>query len=68
MRPVLDDEVLDLFVRLAGIASPTGAEREVADVVKRYLVDLGLGVHEDGSASGHRLRLRQSRRARPGAW
>jgi tripeptide aminopeptidase len=50
VRPVLDDEVLDLFVRLAGIASPTGAEREVADVVKRYLVDLGLGVHEDGSA------------------
>ena len=51
MRPVVDDEVLDLFVRLAGIASPTGAEREVADVVKRYLADLGLGVHEDGSAS-----------------
>jgi tripeptide aminopeptidase len=51
VRPVLDDEVLDLFVRLAGIASPTGAEREVADVVKRYLVDLGLGVHEDGSAA-----------------
>ena len=51
MRPVLDDEVLDLFVRLAGIASPTGAEREVADVVKRYLADLGLGVREDGSAS-----------------
>jgi tripeptide aminopeptidase len=50
VRPVLNDEVLDLFVRLAGIASPTGAEREVADVVKRYLVDLGLGVHEDGSA------------------
>ena len=51
MRPVLDDEVLDLFVRLAGIASPTGAEREVADVVKRYLADLGLSVHEDGSAA-----------------
>jgi tripeptide aminopeptidase len=50
VRPVLNDEVLDLFVRLARIASPTGAEREVADVVKRYLVDLGLGVHEDGSA------------------
>jgi len=50
VRPVLNGEVLDLFVRLAGIASPTGAEREVADVVKRYLVDLGLGVHEDGSA------------------
>ncbi len=51
MRRILDDEVLDLFVRLAGIASPTGAEREVADVVKRYLADIGLGVREDGSAS-----------------
>jgi tripeptide aminopeptidase len=50
VRPVLNDEVLDLFVRLAGIASPTGAEREVADVVKRFLLDLGLGVLEDGSA------------------
>ena len=50
MRAVLDDELLDLFVRLAGIASPTGAEREVADVVKRYLGDLGLDVREDGSA------------------
>ncbi len=51
MRAVLDDELLDLFVRLAGIASPTGAEREVADVVKRSLGDLGLDVHEDASAS-----------------
>ena len=51
MRDVLDDELLPLFVRLAGIASPTGAEREVADVVKRHLGDLGLQVHEDGSAS-----------------
>ena len=50
MRAVLDDELLDLFVRLAGIASPTGAEREVADVVKHALGDLGLDVHEDGSA------------------
>ena len=50
MRDVLDGELLDLFVQLAGIASPTGAEREVADVVKGYLGDLGLGVHEDGSA------------------
>ena len=50
MRPGVDGELVDLFVRLAGIASPTGAEREVADTVKRYLGDLGLGVHEDDSA------------------
>ena len=51
MREFLDDELLDLFVKLAGIASPTGAEREVADTVKAHLGDLGLSVHEDGSAS-----------------
>jgi tripeptide aminopeptidase len=51
VRAGLGGELLDLFVRLAGIASPTGAEREVADVVKRCLGDLGLGVHEDASAS-----------------
>ena len=51
MHDVLDDELVHLLVRLAGIASPTGAEREVADVVKDYLGDLGLEVHEDGSAS-----------------
>ena len=50
MRAVLDDELPDLFVRLAGIASPTGAEREVADVVRRYLGDLDLDLTEDGSA------------------
>ena len=50
MRAGVDEELVDLFVRLAGIASPTGAEREVADAVKEYLGDLGLGVHEDGSA------------------
>jgi tripeptide aminopeptidase len=51
VRSGLDEELVDLFVRLAGIASPTGAEREVADAVKRYLGALGLGVLEDGSAS-----------------
>ena len=50
MRAGVDQELVDLFVRLCGIASPTGVEREVADAVKRYLGDLGLGVHEDGSA------------------
>ena len=50
MRAGVDQELIDLFVRLAGIPSPTGSEREVADAVKSYLGDLGLGVHEDGSA------------------
>ena len=65
MRAVLDDELLDLFVRLAGIASPTGAEREVADVVKAYLGDLGLERPRGRQRAGHRLRLRQSGRPHP---
>ena len=44
------DTLLDLFVRLAGIASPTGSEREIADAVAGYLGDLGLAVREDDSA------------------
>lgn len=51
MREGVDQGLVDLFVRLAGIASPTGSEREVADAVTAYLGDLGLAVHEDGSAS-----------------
>jgi len=43
VRPGVDDAagdtLLDLFVRLAGIASPTGSEREIADVVVGYLRD-----------------------------
>lgn len=50
MRAGVDAELVDLFVRLCGIASPTGAEREVADAVAAHLGGLGLGVHEDGSA------------------
>jgi tripeptide aminopeptidase len=45
------DPLLELFVRLAGIASPTGSEREIADVVSAYLRDLGLDVREDQSAA-----------------
>ena len=40
-------EVVDLFTELAAIASPPGEERPVADVVARYLRDLGLTVDED---------------------
>jgi tripeptide aminopeptidase len=50
VRAALEGELLDLFVRLAGIASPTGAEREIADAVTQYAGEFGLGVHEDGSA------------------
>jgi tripeptide aminopeptidase len=40
-------DVLDLFLELAAISSPSGEEREVADAVTRYLADCGLGVEED---------------------
>jgi tripeptide aminopeptidase len=41
------DGVLELFLELAAIPSPPGAERPVADVVLRYLRDLGLEADED---------------------
>lgn len=44
------DELRDLFVRLAGIRSPSREEREVADAVTRFLRDVGLEVKEDESA------------------
>jgi tripeptide aminopeptidase len=50
VRAGLEDGLVDLFVRLAGIASPTGAERQVADAVVAELGGLGLGVREDDSA------------------
>jgi tripeptide aminopeptidase len=40
-------EVVDLFTELAAIPSPPGEERAVADVVIRYLDDLGLRADED---------------------
>ena len=47
-------EVLDLFLELAGVASPSGEERAVADVVTSYLRDCGLTADEDdaGAAVG----------------
>ena len=38
---------LELFLELAAIPSPPGEERAVADVVLRYLRELGLEPHED---------------------
>jgi tripeptide aminopeptidase len=44
-------EVVDLFLELAALPSPPGEERAVADVVVRYLSDLGLTVEEDDAGS-----------------
>ena len=40
-----------LFLELAALPSPPGGERAVADVVARYLRDLGLTVDEDDAAT-----------------
>jgi tripeptide aminopeptidase len=40
-------QAVDLFLELAAIPSPPGAERAVADVVLRYLSGLGLEADED---------------------
>src|SRR4051794_13951931 len=42
--------MLDRFVRLCEIASPTGQEREVADAVMEELRESGVDIAEDGSA------------------
>jgi tripeptide aminopeptidase len=44
----LGNPTLSLFLELAAIPSPPGEERAVADVVLRYLHDLGLEADEDG--------------------
>jgi tripeptide aminopeptidase len=50
-------EVLDLFLELAAIASPSGEERPVADRVLGYLRDCGLTPYEDetGPAIGSNI-------------
>ncbi len=45
-----DDRLLDRFVRLCEIASPTGSERAVADDVLAELRGLGVEAQEDGAA------------------
>jgi tripeptide aminopeptidase len=44
-------DVLPLFLQLARIPSPSGKEREVADVVSGYLRELGLELSEDGAGA-----------------
>ena len=46
-----DERMLDRFVRLCEIASPTGEEREVADAVLDELRGLGVDIAEDASAT-----------------
>ena len=45
-----DQRMLDRFVRLCEVASPTGSERAVANTVLAELRELGVEVTEDGSA------------------
>jgi tripeptide aminopeptidase len=42
--------MLDRFVRLCELASPTGSERAVADAIVAELRDIGVEVTEDGAA------------------
>jgi tripeptide aminopeptidase len=55
----VSSEVLDLFLELATVPSPSGEERVVADRVIRYLRDCGLDADEDeaggqvGSTAGN---------------
>ena len=44
------ERLLETFVRLCEIRSPTGEEREVADTVAAELRALGLEVSEDAAA------------------
>jgi len=46
------DELRDLFVRLAGIRSPSGEERAIAEYVKEYVAALGFEAQEDATAVG----------------
>ncbi|MGH2956229.1 MAG: M20/M25/M40 family metallo-hydrolase [Solirubrobacterales bacterium] len=46
-----EQRMLDRFVRLCEIPSPTGEEREVADAVLEELREMGVDVSEDDSAA-----------------
>jgi tripeptide aminopeptidase len=49
-QPTLTSPLLDLFVELCAIPSPSGNERAVADRVGAYLTSLGLEWDEDDTA------------------
>jgi tripeptide aminopeptidase len=44
-------DVTKLFLELAAVPSPPGEERAIADIVTRYLRDLGLDVNEDDAGA-----------------
>ena len=49
------DRLIDRFVRLCEIPSPTGAEREIADAILAELRSLGVAAEEDVAAAGIEL-------------
>jgi tripeptide aminopeptidase len=51
MQQTLTLPLLDLFLELCAIASPSGQERAVADRVGRFLTELGLEWDEDDAAA-----------------
>ncbi len=50
-QPTLTSPLVDLFLELCAVPSPSGTERAVADRVTAYLTDLGLEWDEDDSAT-----------------
>ena len=51
MQQALTSPLVDLFVELCALPSPSGSERAVADRVAAYLTDLGLEWDEDDAGS-----------------
>ena len=51
MQQALTSPLVDLFLELCAMPSPSGSERAVADRVAAYLTDLGLEWDEDDAAS-----------------
>ena len=62
-----DQRLLERFVRLCEIPSPTGSERAVADAVLAELRELGVEVVEDEAAAAGPGGRRQPDRAGPGS-
>ena len=50
MQQALTSPLVDLFLELCALPSPSGRERAVADCVAAYLDDLGLECDEDDAA------------------
>jgi tripeptide aminopeptidase len=51
VQQALTSRVVDLFLELCSLPSPSGSERAVADRVTAYLTELGLAWDEDDSAA-----------------